>query len=119
MRPRWILFLVFVAGGLVGIAQPSFGQGATVRGRLMAQGPAGEYPLTRTQVTLVAAPPASPVRSAPSVTGTDGMFYFSNIPAGAYILEILVKPNSAPAKYSVRVVAPKTDIPAIRILLTG
>lgn len=118
MRFRWLSFLIF-AGVFLWIAQPSFGQDATVRGRLIARGPAGDYPLAKTQVTLVAAPPTSPARSAPSVTGTDGMFYFSNIPAGAYILEVLVKANSAPIKYPVEIAAPKTDIPEIRVPLGG
>jgi hypothetical protein len=87
---------------------------ATVRGRLDRRDMYGRsYPAAYVRVTLY-----NPHlgRSAPAVTGTDGMYYFYNIPAGGYYLEVWVYPDRPPLSFNISVAErPYVDIPPILI----
>jgi hypothetical protein len=82
---------------------------ATVRGRLSHS---NGSPATRIQVTVVN---AQGVRSSPAYTGTDGMYYLSNIAPGPYRLEVWVYAGGNPAVYQIRVVEPNTEMPEIHV----
>jgi len=89
------------------------GQDATVRGKLVRQGQAGAYPVSGIQVILrLPVGTGGTKTSAPSVTGTDGMYYFSNIPVGDYIVEVETKP---PINQPIHVSVPYTDVPQILV----
>ena len=79
---------------------------ATVRGRIVRSN--GNFPVPYVTVTL-----ASPERgrSAPAVTGFDGMYYLYNVPPGPYVLELWL--GQRPATYPITVQDPVTDIPPL------
>lgn len=56
-----------------------------VRGQLLRRGPQGIYPASGIAVTVYTQLKG---RSQPSYSGSDGMYYLYNIPAGRYFLEI-------------------------------
>jgi hypothetical protein len=56
-----------------------------VRGLLLRQGPRGSHPVAGIAVTVYHQQMG---RSQPGYSGSDGMFYLYNIPAGQYYLEI-------------------------------
>lgn len=64
-----------------------------VRGLLLRQGPRGSYPAAGIAVTVYAQQIG---RSHPGYSGSDGMFYLYNIPAGWYYLEIWVHGSGNP-----------------------
>lgn len=81
---------------------------AMVRGRLQR----GMYPAPFVTVTLLS---QNLGRSAPAVTSPDGMYYFYNVPAGPYILELWLG-GPSPATYPIpQVREPYTDILPIQI----
>ena len=79
---------------------------AMVRGRIQR----GPYPVPYVTVTLFS---SSRGRSAPSVTGPDGMYHLYNVPPGQYIIEIWL--GGRPVQYSINVGEPYTDYPPISI----
>jgi hypothetical protein len=71
-----------------------------VRGRLVRNGPYGQYPAAGVGVSVVAL--SSPLgRSAMSYSGADGMYYIPNVPGGQYKLEIWV--SNPPWAYDIAV----------------
>jgi hypothetical protein len=56
-----------------------------VRGLLLRRGPQGVYPASGIAVTVYAQQMG---RSQPGYSGSDGMYYLYNVPAGRYYLEI-------------------------------
>lgn len=88
---------------------PVIADAATVRGRLSHS---NGSPATRIQVTVVN---AQGVRSSPAYTGTDGMYYLSDIAPGPYRLEVWVYAGGNPAVYQIQVVEPNTDMPEIKV----
>lgn len=78
--------LALVGAALLTLAQTLFAA-STVRGRLLRQGPGGQYPAAGVQVTVYAVG-SRLGRSAPAYSGSDGMYYLYNIPGGAYQLDI-------------------------------
>jgi hypothetical protein len=114
LKRRWFTIAIFFTVVIFGSVHPCYAQDATVRGKLMRQGPAGSYPAVGVQVSVHPAEGGGGARtSAPSVTGADGMYYLSNIPVGNYILEVRTAPNKPPISYPIHVKTPYTDIPQI------
>ena len=56
-----------------------------VRGLLLRRGPQGAYPAEGIAVTVYVQQLG---RSRPGFSGSDGMYYLYNVPAGQYFLEI-------------------------------
>ncbi len=82
-------------------------QAAVVRGRIeRSEG----YPAPYMRVTLNG--PAG--ESNPVYTGNDGQYYFRDIPAGTYVLEIWNQ-RDRPTSYRIEVREPVTEVPVIRI----
>jgi len=73
----------------------------TVRGRIVRNGQFGHYPVAGIQVTLD--------RRVAAVTGSDGMYYFGNVPPGRYTLEVWLGPGQAIALY-IDVAPDPTDV---------
>jgi len=82
-------------------------EAATVRGKIERN--AG-YPVPYMKVTLK----GPKGESNPVYTGSDGMYYFKNIAAGEYTLEIWNQ-KKAPTSYRVQVREPGTEIPVAKI----
>lgn len=99
-----LLFLLFVITAAA--------QAASVRGRLVRNGYGGAYPVGNVTVTLWN---QSRGRSAPAVTGADGMYYFYNVPSGTYYLQVWLYPGKPPLTYLIQVNEPSTDIAPISI----
>jgi hypothetical protein len=110
LRNATVTLLLVISFGTL---TPAAGS-ATVRGRLDRRDSYGRsYPAAYVRVTL-----HNPQlgRSAPAVTGTDGMYYFYNIPAGGYYLEVWVYPDRPPYSYQISVPERAyVDIPPILI----
>jgi len=95
----WIaLWLVGLTGAL---------QAATVRGKIERK--AG-YPVSYMKVTLK----GQKSESSPVYTGSDGMYYFKNIPAGDYTLEVWNQ-KARPTSYKIEVREPDTQVPVIKL----
>ena len=98
--------ILLVATALV---LPPIAEAATVRGQLLRRGKPAPF-LT---VTLS----GQPGRSSPTTTGSDGMFYLLNVPAGCYTLEVWVgskqEPSATFANHCVK--DPLTDIPPVQL----
>lgn len=86
---------------------------ATVRGRLdRRDGYGRNYAAAYVSVTLFNSQLG---RSAPAYTGSDGMYYFYNVPPGFYTLEIWLSPGKA-LVYRIQVYdQPYTDISPLLI----
>ncbi len=109
MNIKFYLLLLFVVAFLI-VAVSADAQ--TVRGRLDREGSSGPYPAAYVKVTLYA-PDIG--RSSPVYTGSDGMYYFYNVPPGDYILEIW-RNRAKTITYSIQILnEPYTDIPSILI----
>lgn len=104
MKTRLLLPLLLLLATTSSWAQT---QTAVVRGRLTH----GAFPATYVQVTIYN---QSTPRSAPAVTGQDGMYIFPKIPVGDYYLEVWADPKT-PLVYPIHVAYPATDIPPINI----
>ena len=110
--------LIVVSVSLILFWPASFAhaQTTTVRGQLLLNGwnqfgAPQQYPAPGIQVTLY-----SQVfgRSSPTVTGTDGMFYFYNITLADYYVEIWI--SNPPRAYAFRISAfPFQDLPRIPV----
>jgi hypothetical protein len=99
----------WMAVALLG-AMGGAGQAATVRGKLQ-RGTAGASGITVTLVNAQTHASASPVHSA-----ANGMYYFSNVPAGTYTLEVWTTPNGPPVQYpNIQVKEPVTDVGPIAV----
>ncbi len=83
---RQFVCLALLGVGMLALA-PTLLAVSTVRGRLLRQGPGGQYPATGVTVTVLATR-SNLGRSAAVYSGSDGMYYLYNIPGGAYQLEI-------------------------------
>jgi hypothetical protein len=106
MRNIRVNILAVCLVALAILAYFDYGFAAMVRGRIQR----GPYPVPYVTVTLFS---SSRGRSAPSVTGPDGMYYLYNVPPGQYIIEIWL--GGRPIQYSVNVGEPHTDYPPISI----
>lgn len=86
---------------------------AILRGRLVAQGPSGQFPVAGIAVTVLR-PDLG--RSPPSYSSQDGMYYL-NVPAGLYTLEVWFSrdPRVAPMRYQIQVREPNTDLAPIKL----
>jgi hypothetical protein len=80
---------------------------ATVRGKIARN--AG-YPISYMKVSLR----GTKVSFSPIYTGSDGMYYFKNVAAGDYVLEIWNR-KDRPSSYKIQVREPTTEVPLIRI----
>lgn len=87
---------------------------ATVRGRLDRRDGYGRtYAAAYVNVTLFNSQLG---RSAPAYTGTDGMYYFYNVPPGYYTLQLWLYPGRQPLSYRIQVYdQPYTDISPLLI----
>ena len=95
-------------GCVVVVLAASFAHAANARGQVVHH---NGTPATGCVVTLLN---SQKVRSASAQVGTNGMYYFVNIPAGQYNLEIWVNPQT-PTVYRVTVNEPNTDLPKVTI----
>ncbi len=111
MKPRLFLIAILLLSGL--LAHNTFAQ-ATVRGRLVRMGPAGQYTVPNVRVNMFSTAIGF---SNPSFTGIDGMYYLSGIPYGSYFLQVWANPANpaVPLSYPVQVFSPLTDIPVISL----
>ena len=103
---RYLLLIAMVFCGLFAVAQVD-AQTTTVRGQLLrGASPAGGITVTLNHPTFG--------RSSPSTTGSDGMYYFYNVPFGDYYLEVWI---SNPARvYPMRIfTAPYSDLPRLPV----
>ena len=82
-------------------------QAASVRGKIARN--AG-YPVSYMKVTLKGPRGVS----SPVYTGNDGVYYFKNIPAGDYILEVW-NLKGRPTSFKIQIREPLTEVPVIKI----
>jgi hypothetical protein len=99
------LLILLAAGSASSAVAPV----ATVRGRLVHKNGA---PAAGISVTISCEKGA---RSAPARTGSDGMYYLSNIAPGKDYLEIWTSKGGKPLVYQIKVTAPATDVPQIAV----
>ena len=86
---------------------------ATVRGRLdRVYSNGARHPATGVAVSLYS---RNLGRSRPTFAGRDGIYYFYNVPAGPYYLEVWTSrdPRVRPTLYPVTAIEPYSDIPPI------
>lgn len=111
MKPQLVFIAILILCGL--LSEKIFAQ-ATIRGRLVRLGPAGQYFVPNVRVNVY-----SPTIgfSNPTFSGIDGMYYLFGIPYGQYYLQVWANPvnGAAPLSYPIQVVAPMTDIPVIQL----
>jgi hypothetical protein len=93
----------------VGPANSAGAPVAIVRGRLVHKNGA---PAAGLSVTIS---DKGGARSAPAHTGSDGMYYLSNICTGKDFLEIWTSKSGKPLVYQIKVTAPSTDVPQIAV----
>jgi hypothetical protein len=87
-------------------------QAQTVRGKLYRQGTSGSFPAPYIRLTLFA---EGKGRSSPVYSGSDGAYFFHDISAGDYTLEVWLDPQK-PTAHRVRVLNQRyTDVNPIRI----
>ena len=98
-RAFWIVLLLLVLPGAM--------LAATVRGKIQRN--AG-YPVSYMKVTLKGQKGVS----SPVYTGSDGIYYFRNIPAGDYYLEIWNR-KDRPTAYKIQIREPHTEVPVVTI----
>ena len=99
-RMNIAIWMAFYVLGL-----PSVAQAATARGSIQRN--AG-YPAGNMKVSLRG------VRTEPVYTDNDGKYYFKNIPAGEYILEIWNQ-KARPKLFKIRIKESVTVIPLIAV----
>jgi Carboxypeptidase regulatory-like domain len=106
MWQKQILVTVFFLTMLLS----ALGQGTsvTVRGQLLRNG----LPVLNVPVSLNSREIGE---SGRVYSGGDGMFYFTNVPAGAYTLEVWSYPGRPPLTVQVTVHPPITDLPRISL----
>ena len=105
MRSLMTPFAFWIALWLVGLTGAL--QAATVRGKIERN--AG-YPVSYMKVTLK----GQKGESSPVYTGSDGMYYFKNVPAGEYTLQVWNR-KARPTAYKIEVREPDTQVPVIKI----
>jgi hypothetical protein len=107
MNVRNLLLIGILFCGLTAVAQVD-AQTTTVRGQLLRANGAAAPGIT---VTLNH---STFGRSSQATTGSDGMYYFYNVPFGDYFLEVWV---SKPARvYPMRIfTAPYCDLPRLPV----
>jgi hypothetical protein len=81
---------------------------ASVRGQVLHH---NRQPATGVAVTIS---DHKSFRSEPAHSGSDGMYYLYNIPAGQYYLEVWTTPQT-PTVYQVTVTEPNTDMPRVTV----
>ena len=100
MKKRLSLILVILGLSLMFVVNVH--SQVMVRGRVVRNSPNGPYPVAGVPVTIKN--PATRVRSNPSYTGTDGMYYLYNVVPGDYVLEFWFSGfNIPPLVYQTRV----------------
>jgi hypothetical protein len=101
----WVV--VVVLAGLLGVAPLGTLQAqslTTLQGRLERKTSTGtRYGAAYVQVNLRDA--ATGRRVSVAYTGRDGVYTFSRLPAGTYVLEIVLPGRAAPRKYRVKALA--------------
>lgn len=81
---------------------PNFAHAGDVRGRLDIRGPYDLYPAAYVPVTLYSL--RARKRSKTVYTGSDGMYYFYNVPEGDHMLEVWVRGfRGKPDAYRIKV----------------
>ena len=94
--------------------QQAAAQKPTVRGKLERKGNSVNYPAAYVRVTLAPSNAKSDITSV--YTGSDGMYYFRNVPPGTYVLEIWGSQDKAIMSFSIKVSnRPYTDLEPITI----
>ncbi len=105
-RKNKVVAAVLLAYLVVGLGQAA---AATVRGKLVR----GTAVVSGVQVTVLS---AKKVRSAPAYSGSDGIYYIPNVPAGKYTLEIWATPNKPPLTVPIQVTAkPETNVNPVQL----
>lgn len=95
-------------------SRPQAAQKPTVRGKLERKGDTGNYPAAYVRVTLAPSNAKSDINSV--YTGSDGMYYFRNVPPGTYVLGIWGSQDKAIMSFSIKVSnRPYTDLEPITI----
>jgi len=109
-QPRRSRLWILALSGWMLLGAAHAASAALVRGRLERQ----RAPAPGITVTLYSRKTG---RSAPAHSGNDGMYAYNNVAAGAYVLEVWVSrdPRVRPAAYPIKVVEPRTDLPAITV----
>lgn len=108
-RASSVIVILFVIACLFSALGTNVSAASTVRGRLDRRYGYQVYPAANVRVTVYN---PNIGRSSPAYTGNDGMYYFYNVPAGDYYLEVWV--SQQPLVYTIRVYEqPFTDIPPI------
>ncbi len=99
--------LLLVGTGVAGAAE--------VRGRLDRVNPNGAHS-PAVGITVTVLNPATG-RSAPAITGADGMYHVQNVRAGGCQLEVWTSqdPRVPPTVYPIQVGEPYSDIPPIAV----
>ena len=111
MRTRISVLAVVVALGLSGVAVLA---ASTVRGRIVRKGPSGQYAVPGVPISVYATG-SNLGRSAQVYTGSDGMYYLSNVRPGTYQLEVWVSKQQR-LTYNIHVKdQPFTDIAPVVI----
>lgn len=82
MKPVLRLTALVICFTVLAAAESAAGN---VRGLLLRRGPQGNYPAEGIAVTVYAQQMG---RSRPGFSGSDGMYYLYNVPAGPYYLEV-------------------------------
>ena len=104
-RNRLIAIIALVA--IVGASQTA--RAANVRGKLLR----GKVGAAGIAVTLLN--PQTKVRTSPAYSGSDGMYYITNVKAGNYVLEVWGKGNKITSTFNIPVKEPESDINPIYV----
>jgi hypothetical protein len=111
-KPAFLLVLaVAVTCWFAGVAPLYAGN---IRGRIVRQGPSGDYPVGGIAVRVRQGTNGG--LSGIVYSGQDGMYYLYKIPPGQYTLHVYGRPNSQPLTFAIQVSnQPWTDLAPIRL----
>jgi Carboxypeptidase regulatory-like domain len=104
-RNRWIAIVALAA--MAGVPQMAWA--ATVRGKLLR----GKAAAPGVAVTLLNQ--QTKIRTAPAYSGSDGMYYITNVRAGSYLLEVWGKGNRVTSSFNIQVKEPESDVNPIYV----
>jgi hypothetical protein len=111
----WFSLVFFVAVTVLGTTPCPAQLQTTLQGKLEREGPNHQrYPASEVEVTIRDS--ATNIRSDPSYTGHDGMYYVARVTPAVYFLEIWIPGSSAPLVYRIQALAqPFTDVAPILV----